>query len=160
MKRWIFFSVLMITFVSCNTPLRLGKKQSSSFKKMEWLIGRWEIRTYNYFYSETWKKESDTAFSGKSIMMVSGDTVLYDVMSIKPNKQFIYLSTKSNINTESGLSIFKLTDIKKDRIIFENPSNKEEKKITYVLKTPEKLSINIEGNEASVESYDLRKINK
>lgn len=160
MKRLVCFSVLLITFVSCNTSLKLGKNKTSTFKKMEWLIGRWEIRTYNYFYSENWKKDNDTTYSGKSIMMVSGDTVLYDVMSIKPNKQYIYLSTKSSINTQGSLSIFKLTDIKKDRIIFENPSNKEEKKITYILKTPEKLSINIEGNEASVESYDLRKINK
>jgi len=160
MKRLIFFSVLLITFVSCNTSLQLGKHKTSSFKKMEWLLGRWEIRTYNYFYSENWKKDNDTTYSGKSIMMVSGDTVLYDVMSIKPNKQYIYLSTKSSINTEGSLSIFKLTEIKKDRIIFENPSNKDEKKIAYILKSPEKISINIEGNEASVESYDLRKINK
>jgi hypothetical protein len=140
--------------------VQLAKNKTSSFKKMEWILGRWEIRTSNYFYCENWEKENDTAYTGKSIMLVSGDTVLYDIMNIKSNKQIIYLSNKSKINTEGSTNIFKLTNIKKDRIIFENPANTEENKITYILKTPVTLNIMIEGKENSVESYGLRKINK
>jgi len=160
MKRLIILMVTVFVFFSCNTAVHLAKNKTSSFKKMEWLIGRWELRTSNYFYSEKWEKENDTAFVGKSIMMVSGDTVLYDMMNIKSNKQIIYLSSISKINTESVKTLFKLTSIKKDRIIFENPANKEESKITYILKTPVTLNIMIQGNETSAESYDLRKIIK
>ena len=127
---------------------------------MEWIIGHWEIRTSTYFYCENWEKENDTAYTGKSLMLVSGDTVLYDIMNIKSNNQCIFLSNNSKINKEVSKNIFKLTSIKKDRIIFENPSNIEENKITYLLKTPTTLNILIEGKENSVESYGLRKINK
>ena len=127
---------------------------------MEWLIGRWEIRTSNYYYTERWEKESDTTFAGKSIMLVSGDTVLYDIMNIKALNHFISLSSKSKINPESVNSVFKLTQLKKDRIIFENPSNAEEKKISYILSTPTTLNILIEGRENSAESYGLHKISK
>ena len=85
---------------------------------MEWLLGRWDIRTMNYYYSENWQKENDTSFFGRSVMLVSGDTVLHDIMNIKSNKKIVYLSSKSKINAESKKNIFKLTKIKKDRIIF------------------------------------------
>ncbi len=160
MKRVIILMLTILAYISCNTAAHLAKNKTSTFKKMEWLIGRWEIRTSNYFYSEKWEKENDTAFVGKSIMLVSGDTVLYDIMNIKSNKQIIYLSSISKVNTESTKTLFKLTNIKKDHLIFENPTNKEESKITYILKTPVTLNIVIQGKETSAESYDLRKIIK
>jgi hypothetical protein len=79
-------------------------------------------------------------------------------MNIKSNKQVIYLSNKSKLNIDGANNIFKLTSIKRDRIIFENPSNAEEKKITYILKTPAVINILIEGTGTPVESYGLNKI--
>lgn len=158
MRRSVIFIFFLIFFLSCNTATQLAKHKTSTFKKMEWLLGRWDIRTMNYYYSENWQKENDTSFFGRSVMLVSGDTVLHDIMNIKSNKKIVYLSSKSKINAESKKNIFKLTKIKKDRIIFENPQNIEEKKITYILKAPVTLNILIEGKENSVESYGLHKI--
>lgn len=160
MKRSVIFISLVLLFAACNTPTQLAKYKTATFKKINWLLGRWEIRTTNYILSENWQKENDTSFIGKSIMLVSRDTVLYDIMNIKSSKQYIYLSSKSKISTDGPLNIFKLVKITKDRIIFENPSNIDENKITYLLKTPVTLSILIEGKEKSVESYNLRKVIK
>lgn len=121
------------------------------------MLGRWEIRTSSYYYIENWEKVNDTAFAGKSIMLVSGDTVLYDLMKVGSNKQFITLSTKSKISKESTNALYKLSTIKKDRIIFENPSNVEDKKVSYILKNPTTLNILIEGKGTPVESYGLHK---
>jgi len=160
MKRIIIFIFFLTIFFSCNTADHLVKQKTGTFKKMEWLLGQWDIRTMNYYYSENWRKENDTSFTGKSIMIVSGDTVLYDEMNIGSNKQVIFLSSKSKLTNDSKKNLFKLTKVKKDRIIFENPANPEEKKVTYILSTPTMLNIHIEGNENSVESYGLHKINK
>ncbi len=160
MKRIIIFIFFLIIFFSCNTADHLVKQKTGTFKKLEWLLGQWDIRTMNYYYSENWCKENDTSFTGRSIMIVSGDTVLYDEMNIGSNKQVIFLSSKSKLTNDSKKNLFKLTKVKKDRIIFENPANPEEKKVTYILSTPTMLNIHIEGNESSVESYGLHKINK
>ncbi|GEM_PF-1108965 len=160
MRRIIIYVFFLIILFSCNTANHFVSHKISTFKKMEWLLGQWDIRTMNYYYSENWRKENDTSFTGKSIMIVSGDTVLNDEMNIGSNKQVIFLSSKSKINYDSKKNLFKLTKVKKDRIIFENPANPEEKKVTYILSTPTMLNIHIEGNENTVESYGLHKINK
>ncbi|HOY30915.1 MAG TPA: DUF6265 family protein [Bacteroidales bacterium] len=160
MKKTIFLFFSMIIFSSCHTATQLAKHKISTYKKMEWLQGRWDIRTNNFYYSENWHKENDTLFTGKSIMLVTGDTVLYDLMNIEINKKYIYLTSKSKINTEGNTNFYKLISIKKNRIIFENPSNTEENRITYLFTDPDKLKILIENKENSVESYSLRRILK
>ncbi|MDD4213602.1 MAG: DUF6265 family protein [Bacteroidales bacterium] len=159
MKR-IYLLFFALIFISCNTPKKLAIQKIATFKKMEWLTGKWKIMSSTYIYEENWTKVSDTLYAGESIMRISLDTVLYDIMNIRAGENYIFLSSKSKISSNGKLNIYKLTKISKDKIIFENPGNTEQSSITYFQKGPLIMNILIEGKERSVESYDLRKLTK
>ena len=154
----LFFSITLL-FTACKTELSTQKK-IAIMQQMDWLRGVWVVQTSSYTYFESWKKINDTLYRGKSVMLISRDTVFSERMSIEANKQSIILTTRNSQNPSSSIQSFLLSKVSKDKIVFFNRWNKEEQMISYILKSPDNMYIYVEGDKKSVASYTLEKIMK
>ena len=148
-----------ILFASCKTELT-SQKKISILQQMEWLRGVWVSQTTAFTFFESWKKINDTLYTGKSVMLISRDTVFNERMSIEATNQSIILYSRNVQNSSISIQSFLLNKISKDKIEFFNPWNKEERKISYIKKSPDLMYLLIEGNKKSVASYTLEKIMK
>jgi hypothetical protein len=124
------------------------------------MLGTWTTYSAVYSVIETWKKVDDTTLSGRSIMIVKGDTVLNERMSIQPGRSQIKLWSKNLSVIDSDFENFKLTKLKADKITFEKITAGKPENITYKFITPETLRILFETDGKSVESYNMKKIIK
>jgi hypothetical protein len=161
MKRILILAALLITIISsCQTKYLSTKQKISTIKKLDGLLGTWVTYSTIYTVIETWKKANDTALNGKSIMIMSGDTVLNERMSIQPGRSFITLFSKNLSVADSDFENYKLTKLTADKIIFEKVTAGKPENITYNFITPETMRILIETDGKSVESYNMKKIIK
>ncbi|MEI6853137.1 MAG: hypothetical protein WCL06_09850, partial [Bacteroidota bacterium] len=83
------------------------------------MLGTWVTYSTVYTNVEIWKKVNDTTMSGRSIMIMSGDTVLNETMCIQPGPHSIYLTSKNLLVADSDIESYQLTKLKADKIIFE-----------------------------------------
>ena len=129
-------------------------------KKLDVMVGTWATYSSVYTVIETWKKENDTALSGQSIMVMKGDTVLNEQMSIQPSKRSICLQSKNHLVPESASESFCLAKLSADKIHFEKTGSEDSESITYNFISPETMRILFQTKGKSVESYNMKKIIK
>jgi hypothetical protein len=113
-----------------------------------------------YTVIETWKKVNDTTLTGKSIMIMSGDTVLNERMSIQPAKNYINMNSRNLAMADAEIENFKLIKLTSDKLIFEKVTGGKPENITYHFISPETMRILIKTDGKSVESYNMKKFIK
>ncbi len=124
------------------------------------MLGTWVTYSTVYKVVEIWKKVNDTTLSGRSIMIMSGDTLLNEVMSIQPSPRYIFLTSRNLSVADSDIESYQLTKLKSDKIIFEKATSDKPDNITYNFITPETMRILIQAEGKSIESYNMKKIIK
>jgi hypothetical protein len=128
---------------------------------MNWLIGNWENKMDDGILSETWKKENDSTFSGKSYFIVnSKDTVHSEtILLTQLNNQLIYSPTVKGQNDDKPID-FIMTSDSENNFVFENPKHDYPQKIVYKKATENSLVATISGiqqGKQSTESYPMKK---
>jgi hypothetical protein len=150
----------MLAIASCQTKQLSTKQKIATIKKLDVMLGTWATFSSVYTVVETWKKVNDTTLKGRSIMVMSGDTVLNERMSIQPTRRFICLNSKNLLVPESEFESFRLAKLSSDKIHFEKTGSEKSESITYNFISPETMRILFQTKGKSVESYNMKKIMK
>ncbi|MGV3696878.1 DUF6265 family protein [Flavobacterium sp.] len=155
-----------ITLVSALAILCLCSCQNKSggkfekLKKMEWLVGNWEQKLPDGTVSETWIKENDSTYSGKSYFIKEKDTVhLESIVLTQKEDALLYIPTVSGQNNNEPIT-FTLKSDAGNTFSFENPAHDYPQKITYKKVSDKSLIATISGiqqGKQSQESYPMSK---
>ena len=155
--RPILLSLAIISLASCE------KKSGNKFeklKKLEWLVGSWEQKLPDGIITETWTKENDSLFSGKSFFIKEKDTIhLESIKLIQKNDDLFYIPTVSGQNNNEPTT-FTMTSDAENTFSFENPAHDYPQKITYKKINDTNLLATISGKQQgkqSQESYPMVK---
>jgi hypothetical protein len=142
--------ILGLQLVSCKSPetsANQGKPVFDQLKKAAWLIGRWENNSDHGNLSETWTRESNSAFKGVSYFVIAGDTVFEEHIRLQEvDGTLIYSPTISDQNNGKPID-FKMTHTSRNQLVFENTKHDFPQKITYTLRNDSLVAV-ISGKRA------------
>lgn len=144
MKKFKFLLVLslIIVIASCN-----NKKVKNKLQSMEWLLGSWQMNTDKGMLYEEWVKENDSLFSGKSFMAINADTIILEYINLQlANNDLFYIPIVLNQNGEKPV-LFKLTDKRENKYVFENKQHDYPQKIVYNQISKDSFNAWVEGNK-------------
>jgi hypothetical protein len=114
-------------------------------EKLEWLLGTWKNRSENGDLYETWIKENDSVFLGKSLLIRGMDTIFTEIISLNASgNELNYIPTVSNQNNSQAV-LFKLIKDTDRIFVFENLQHDFPQRIFYSNPSPDSLHAWIEG---------------
>lgn len=149
--------IFLLSIISCQNN---SKKEFEELNKINWLLGEWKTETSTGSLIETWTKENDSTFSGKSIFLFNKDTLHNETIELYQDDEIlVYASMTKGVNSNDTIS-FKMTSDKENEFVFENPKNDYPKKITYKSTSNNSLLLTISGKQQgkdSKESFILKK---
>jgi len=159
---FLFGVALMITGMeSCKTTGLTDEQQLQQLNKMEWISGTWQNLEGDLILREEWKRENDTLYSAKSFMIMSGDTVFQEQISILPGKRHIYYNVSMVVNDKPQYASFVLKKNSSGAFIFEDLQNIDLSRISYSKKGKDQILVKTEGKEEGKsvkEEYLLKRI--
>jgi hypothetical protein len=156
-------TIIITLFPGCKTTGLTKEQQLKQFTKMNWLEGYWQNYSPDATLVENWKKVTDTLFLGKSSMIFGGDTLYQEDIKLAPSGKNIYYTVLSHNSENTGRSSYILRKNQAGKLVFEDPGNKEQSRLTYLRKSKDNMVLKVEGLDGSkvtVEVYNLKKINK
>lgn len=122
-------------------------KTTNDIAKAEWLIGTWESKTSKGNIYETWSKETDNKFSGKSYLVKEKDTIVFEnIQLVQQQDGLFYIPTVKNQN--DGLPVrFAAKTISATQLVFENPKHDFPQFISYTKISADSLVAEISGTK-------------
>jgi len=135
--RSIIFLCSLLLFISCSSD--------KSFKKPEWLIGKW--KRMNNDEGKTTYEFWDDNFTGLGFTLQEKDTTFVEKMSIVTNGDNMYLQV---IGMGGNPTLFAFTKQTKTSFIAENNQNQFPKKIEYFMEK-DTLKAMISNDEFSID---------
>ena len=137
---------LIILLVSCQNK---SENKFEKIEKMDWLIGNWEQKLPNGIITETWEKENDSTFNGKSYFIKEKDTLSFESIELLQKGDVLYyIPTVKGQNSDKPVT-FKLTTATEKEFTFENPAHDFPKRIVYRFVTADSLHAFVDdGTEA------------
>lgn len=144
-------SKYFIAMVSLIVLCAWTTKQVQDIKKAEWLIGTWENKTPRGSIYETWRKNNDLEFFGKSYIIKEGDSVVFESIRLSQEKEgLFYIPTVRNQN--EGLPVrFAPKTISATQLVFENPKHDFPQVISYTKIGADSLVAEISGVKNGLE---------
>lgn len=149
--------LLFITLIlfSCKTY------QTNKIIKVDWLIGTWEIKSSKGAVYETWKKNNNYEFEGKSYIIKNSDTIVLETIKlIMESDDIFYIPTVKNQN--KGLPVrFEAKKFSKDLLLFVNKEHDFPQNISYKRITKDSLVAKISGmvnGQVREQSFKMRRI--
>lgn len=135
MKKWNLL-VLIVFLCSCS------QTDEQDLSQLEWILGQWKSQSGEEVIIEHWQKVNDTLFNGETWFIDSGDTVATELLKIiaRSDNIFYVAEPSGQQNTE-----FKLTQLKNNEVLFENPEHDFPQKIFYKKTSSDSLYAKIEG---------------
>jgi hypothetical protein len=148
------FLMVLIMVINTNiygqTEANEKVKAKREFKKLEWLIGKWNRTNVKpgKIATESWLKISAYEFMGTGVVVKGKDTVFIEKLRllVKNNDVFYVADVKEN----KGLVYFKLTAISSSGFVCENAEHDFPKKIVYQLSGKD-LKATISGNGKNID---------
>jgi hypothetical protein len=164
--RIITYVIIAITGVAlalpaCKTTGLTKTQQISQFKKMSWLEGNWQNISPELSLLENWVKVNDTLYKAKSVLIMASDTLFSEEIKLAPSVKNIYFSVKSHSSDKTTNSSYVLMKNNGNTLVFEDPANKEQSRITYLRKSADCIILKvdgIDGKEVTTESYKLMRM--
>lgn len=158
---------LTAAFISCqkkeNTETIAEEPTPKIFAEIEkasWLIGEWGNTSKEGVLTETWTKENDSTFQGKTYFITGKDTAFTESIQLMQQKdQLLYIPTVSDQNKGKHVS-FTLTTSTENQLVFENKEHDFPQKITYNKISNDSIIAEISGmkdGKESKESYPMKK---
>ncbi|HNP32938.1 MAG TPA: DUF6265 family protein [Flavobacterium sp.] len=146
-----------VCFISCQSK---SEKKFEKLEKMNWLIGSWEQALPEGILTESWTKENDSTYSGKSFFIKQKDTIhLESIVLIQKNEELFYIPTVKGQNNDEPVT-FKLTSDAENAFTFENPKHDYPQKIMYKKVASDRLVAVISGKQQGKdgqESYPMKR---
>ncbi|CAG4995186.1 hypothetical protein DYBT9275_01573 [Dyadobacter sp. CECT 9275] len=125
-----------------SLPAFYGTKD---FRKLDMLLGTWEMKTEKGSYFEKWNRNGRTAFSGVSFKVKGGDTTMLETVRLYlADRQIVCAPTTYGQNREQEVP-FQLVTIEGQRFVFENPQHDFPQRIVYHFTGGDSLHAYIEG---------------
>ena len=126
-------------------------KTTNDITKAEWLIGTWENKTPKGSIYETWNKETDNRFSGKSYIIKEKDTIVFEnIQLVQEQDRLFYISTVKNQNDDLPVR-FAAKTISATQLVFENPKHDFPQFISYTKISANSLIAEISGTKSGQE---------
>jgi dienelactone hydrolase len=126
----------MVLLTSCQ-----AQKNSTDFKKLDWLIGTWKGETNDQPFYENWTKLSDTEFDNANYSICNGDTIRGGHSKIQfQNGKIVFTSDNQ---------IWELKDLNDTLAVFENLQRGE--KFTFSQTASGSWRANLKYPKAQVE---------
>lgn len=127
-------------------------RNPGDMEKINWLLGTWASETPEGYVYETWSRNGETEFAGKSYSVNEQDTTVYETIRlVKEESGLSYIPTIKDEN--NGMPVrFACTTVSETRIVFENPQHDFPQIISYTLVNNDSLVAEIAGTpEGKVE---------
>ena len=116
--------------------------QDITINQFKWMEGSWVMKDGKSEFYEHWARQSDHLLTGKSYMLVKGDTVMRELLRIeKVGRHWVYIAA---INKDEP-TLFTLKEAKGNALIFENKEHNYPQRIAYEQKEDGSLMAWIEG---------------
>lgn len=135
MKKITLF-LAAIAIVSCSdkkkeTETANTEAVKNTLDQAKWLIGTWQDVSKEGTLTETWKPETDSSFTGKTIFLAGKDTAFTENIKLVSRKEsLVYITAVSDQNDGKAIE-FALTSANEKQLVFENPKHDYPTKITY-----------------------------
>lgn len=143
MNTKIFVAVVTSLTVLCAWTT----KKTKDITKAGWLIGTWENKTPKGSIYETWSKETDNKFSGKSYNIKEKDTIVFEnIQLVQEQDGLFYIPTVKNQNDSLPVRFAGKT-ISETQLVFENPKHDFPQIISYTKITSDSLVAEISGTK-------------
>lgn len=157
MKKTIGFLLLGAAFCFSWTFLT-----NNHMEKAEWLLGTWKNTTSRGILYETWIKNGENEFVGKSYKVKNQDTMIFErIRLVTEENQLFYIPTVGNQN--KGLPVrFALKKISDKELVFENPEHDFPQVISYTKIREDSLVAEISGvrnGETRRQAFPMKKVN-
>jgi hypothetical protein len=164
----LLYTVALTTaFISCqkkeNTETNIQGPTPKTFAQIEkanWLIGEWANTSKEGVLTETWTKENDSTFLGKTYFITGKDTAFTEsIQLMQKEDQLLYIPTVSDQNKGKHVS-FTLTTSSEKQLVFENKEHDFPQKITYNKISNDSIVAEIYGIKDGIESkesYPMKK---
>lgn len=136
----LFFAVAGFSFLCAWTVIK-----TSGIEKAKWLIGTWENKTQRGSIYETWSKENDNEYSGKSYIVKEKDTIIFEnIRLVQEQDGLFYIPTVNNQNDALPVR-FESKTISETQLIFENKEHDFPQIISYTRIGTDSLVAEISG---------------
>ena len=132
--------IILLTVSSCKRNEL--KSPRPEFSRMGWILGSWEGHDSNSVYFEKWKQTSDELFDGLATVIIKGDTVFSERVTIEVIDSVIIYRV---IIGKNEPVLFKLISADEQLISFSNPHHDFPQNITYQLKPDGSLYAYVDG---------------
>jgi len=133
-------STILLFILICNQAIG-----QNSLEKFSWIIDNWSTGKGKMVYYETWKTNGDKELVGHGFMVVKGDTVYSENISIMVEGDGIYYYAAVSNQNDGKAIPFKLVSSSSDEIIFENKEHDFPQRIIYTKKSNLKMVVVVEG---------------
>jgi hypothetical protein len=156
-SRLLLSAAAIFCLAACQNKSEL---KFEKLKKMDWLIGSWEQKLPDGTITESWARENDSTFLGKSYFVKEKDTIhLENIVLTQKNEALLYIPTVNGQNNDEPTT-FTMTSEAENTFSFENPAHDYPQKITYKKISETNLLATISGRQQgkqSQESYPMVK---
>jgi hypothetical protein len=148
--------LLLSVFFSCKND----DNKNDKIKAAQWLIGKWENKSADGNFEETWKKVNDSTFQATSYFIKGKDTLHFETITLQQKEEDLtYRSTVQGQNNDKAVSFQLNTKIEK-QLVFENLKHDYPQKISYTQITKDSLVAKIKGiidGKSTSEQFPMKK---
>lgn len=138
-------TLLMLGGILCILSCNNTSKPDHKLESANWLLGEWKNASANGVYTETWKQENDSLFTGESYYIIEKDTPSAEAVRLEQHgADLFYIPTVRDQNNNQPVS-FKLTSSSDKELVFENPEHDFPQKIVYTRINTDSLLASIMG---------------
>jgi hypothetical protein len=154
------FLILLCIILFASTTFAQKKKPLTQFN---WLLGTWTMKDKDGTSYETWHYVNDSTFQSRAYLVRgSKDTVEQEAVKlVYRGKALYYIPTVNGQNNHQPVT-FKITSVKKNEFISENPKHDFPQRVAYRLEAPGKLYAWIDGTNAKKQfkkiDYHMEKV--
>ena len=144
----------IILFIATTTLFAQSKQTDVS--AVQWLVGEWTHTNAKPGRSgvEIWSKISQAELKGSGISLRGSDTTFVEKLRIITKDGGLFYA--ADVPENKGEVLFRITELKDESFVCENPQHDFPKKITYTL-TGTQLRVIVSGGDKSIEYLFVRK---
>ena len=138
-------SVFLVTLIFALSAFS-QTKEVASIEDLSWISGCWKKdgKTNDSFTMEHWSKPAGMLI-GFSRSVKAGKVRFFEYLRIVENKDGIfYVAKPANAKSETR---FKLTSLKDNRAVFENPKHDFPQRIVYHLTEKDTVAVRVEAEK-------------
>ena len=147
----IFQTKLAIKVTMMLLVSHLGYAQQPSFthrdfRGLDKLVGTWRTEKKNGVLYESWQKNSDDQFDGKSFKITNADTIVLERVRLAREGTRIVYAVRVDGENDGKETLFYLREIKDNDYIFEDKEHDFPQRIIYTRNSDGSMLAAVEGS--------------